>query len=190
MLEYFITSRTKRSLLKLFLTNPNRAFYVREIAGLTNEPVSGVRRELEYLSKAGFLKSFDRGNLKYYSVIKEFPFYSEMKKIIYGTVALGDYLNIKIAEAGGIELAFIYGSVARDEETDNSDIDLFVVGDIAEDELHRVVLTIESETGRQLNYTLMDKKEFNNRRGKGEPFIKRILAEPKIVLKGNPDVSG
>ena len=79
MLEYIITSRTKRNLLKLFLTNPDRTFYVREIARLTDEPVNAVRRELDYLGKAGLLKTANRGNQKYYSVIKEFPLYPELK---------------------------------------------------------------------------------------------------------------
>jgi predicted nucleotidyltransferase len=188
MLEYLITSKTKRNLLKLFLTNPDGTFYVREIARLTNEPVNAVRRELDYLRKAGLLKSSSRGNQKYYSVIKEFPFYSELKKIIYATVALGDYLNVNLSDSRDIELAFIYGSVARNEETEKSDIDLFVVGKIGEDELHRSILKIENDIGRQVNYTLMDRKEFNNRREKGEPFIKRILEEPKIMLKDELDV--
>ena len=175
-------------MLKLFLTNPDQTFYVREIARLTNEPVNAVRRELDYLGKAGLLKSSNRGNQKYYSVIKEFPFYLELKKIIYATIALGDYLNVKFSDSRGIELAFIYGSVARNEETEKSDIDLFVVGEINEDELHRIMLEIEHDIGRQVNYTLMDHNEFNDRRQKGEPFIKRILEEPKIILKGKLDV--
>lgn len=183
MLEYLITSRTKRNLLKLFLTNPDRTFYVREIARLTDEPVNAVRRELGYLGKAGLLKSTSRGNQKIYAVVKEFPFYSELKKIIYTTVALGDYLNNKLSDSRGIELAFIYGSVARNKETAKSDIDLFVMGEINEDELHHIILEIENDIGRQVNYTLMDHNEFSNRREKGEPFIKRILEEPKIVLK-------
>jgi predicted nucleotidyltransferase len=188
MLEYLITSRAKRNLLKLFLTNPDRTFYVREISRLTNEPVNAVRRELDYLGKAGLLKSSSHGNQKYYSVIKEFPFYPELKKIIYATVALGDYLNVKLSDSKGIELAFIYGSVARNEETAKSDIDLFVVGELNEDELHRIILEIEHDIGRQVNYSLMDHHEFKKRREKGEPFIKRILEEPKIILKSDPDV--
>ncbi|HSW57889.1 MAG TPA: nucleotidyltransferase domain-containing protein [Dehalococcoidales bacterium] len=183
MLEFLITSRAKRNLLKLFLTNPDRTFYVREIARLTKEPVNAVRRELDYLGKAGLLKSSSHGNQKNYSVIKEFPFYPELKKIIYATVALGDYLNVKLSDSKGIELAFVYGSTARNEETAKSDIDLFVVGGINEDDLHQIIVEIEHDIGRQINYSLMDHNEFNDRRQKGEPFIKRILEEPKIILK-------
>jgi predicted nucleotidyltransferase len=187
MLEYLITSKTKRSLLKLFLTNPERSFYVREIARLTNEPVNAVRRELNYLGKAGLLKSLPQGNQKYFSVIKAFPFYSELKKIIYGTIALGDYLGGRLAGSKDIELAFIYGSVASNKETEKSDIDLLVVGEIKEDELHRIIMTVETDIGRPVNYTSMNRDEFIKRRKNNEPFITRILTEKIIILKGDPD---
>jgi predicted nucleotidyltransferase len=188
MLEYFITSKTKRSLLRLFLTNPERRFYTREIAKITGESLNAVRRELGHLEKAGLIKSHTEGNLKYFEVIKEFPLYPELKKIIYSTVALGDYLRNRLKDSESIELAFIYGSVARNEEVAKSDIDLFIVGKIEEEELHGLVSDIEKGIGREVNYTLMTKKEFNERKGRGEPFLKRIMGERKLVVKGNLDV--
>ena len=188
MLEYIITSKAKRSLLKLLLTNPDREFYTREIARLSGEPLNAVRRELGYLEKAGLLKFRHAGNLKYYSVIKESPLYPELKKMIYITVGLGDYLAKKFEDSKPIELAFIYGSVAKNEERASSDVDLFVVGEIGEDELHNTVSTIEKDIGRQINYTLMTKQEFDKRLTSGEPFVKRIMKEKKIVLKANHNV--
>jgi len=188
MLEYFITSKTKRSLLKLFLTNPERQFYTREIARLTGEPLNAVRRELGYLEKAGLLRSHKEGNLKYFEAVKEFPFYPELKKIIYATIGLGDYLSNRLKDSESIELAFIYGSVAKAEETKKSDIDLFVVGEVEEEDLHELVSDIEREIGREINYTLMTKGDFDERSKRGEPFVKRIVGEKKLVLKGNLDV--
>ena len=188
MLEYFITSKTKRSLLKLFLTNPERQFCTREIAKLNGEPFNAVRRELGYLEKAKLLKSHTEGNLKYFKLVKEFPFHPELKKIIYSTIGLGDYLRDKFKDSEPIELAFIYGSVARGEETEKSDIDLFVVGEIDEGELHKLISDIENEIRREINYTLMTKREFIERIGSAEPFIKRIEREGKIMLKGDLDV--
>jgi predicted nucleotidyltransferase len=188
MLEYFITSKTKRNLLKLFLTNPERRFYTREVAKITGESLNAVRRELGYLEKAGLIKSHKEGNLKYFEVVKEFLFYAELKKIIYSTVALGDYLRNRLKGSESIELAFIYGSVARNEEMVKSDVDLFVMGEIEEEELHGLASDIEKEISREINYVLMTKKEFNDRRNRDEPFLKRIMGEKKLMLKGNPDV--
>ena len=188
MLEHLITSKAKRRLLKLFITNPDSAFYIREIAKLTGEPINGVRRELGHLESAGLVKPRREGNLKYYSLVREFPFYPELKKIIYATVGLGDYLNNKFKEPQQIDLAFIYGSVAKNAETAKSDIDLFVVGEIDEADLHTLASRIEADIRRNINYVLMTRTEFQERLNRGEPFVTRVMAEEKLVLKGNPDV--
>jgi len=188
MLEYLITSKAKRNLLKLFFTNPDQAFYTRQIAKLTGEPLNAVRRELDHLEKAGVVKSYREGNRRHFSVVREFPFYAELKKIVYATVGLGDYLTSRLKDAKQIELAFIYGSVAKNQETSKSDIDLFVVGEIDEEELHQLVSEIEADIGRSINYTLMTRSEFDERRKKGEPFLKRVMAEEKLMLKGKLDV--
>jgi DNA-binding transcriptional ArsR family regulator len=82
VLRYFITSKAKRSVLKLFLSHSDSAFYTREVARLTTEPLNAVRRELGYLEKAGLLHSRMQGNLKYYEVVKSFPVLAEWQKII------------------------------------------------------------------------------------------------------------
>jgi predicted nucleotidyltransferase len=189
MLEYLITSKAKRNILRLFFMNPENDYYLRQVSRLTGEPISAVQRELGSLEKGGILEYQRRGNLKCYSVNKEFPFYAELKKIIYATVGLGDYLTTKLQNPEQIELAFIYGSVARGEETAKSDIDLFVVGDIDVGTLHNLVSQIEKDTGRTINYTVMTKKELDSRITKIEPFIHRIMAEPTLMLKGKLNVN-
>jgi len=189
MLKYFITSKTKRKLLKLFLTNPDKSFYIRQMGKITNEPINAIRRELGYLEAAGFLDAHREGNLKYYKINKNFPFYEELKRMIYATIGLGDYLRERILKQESIDLAFIYGSVARNEEGSRSDIDLFVVGDIMESELHKITSDIEASIRREINYVLMTKQEFQQRLLNNDSFLKRVLKEDKIVIKEGLGVS-
>lgn len=189
MLQYFITSKTKRKLLKLFVLHPEKSFYVREIEKLIQEPVAAVRRELGYLEKAGFLRSRKEGILKYFEVNRSFPFYPELKKMVYSTIGLGDYLKEKLHYVDSVDLAFIYGSVAKDEESQQSDIDLLIVGTIVPRNLHEVISAIEKEVGREINYTLMTRKEFNERVKRNDPFVTRILQEEKMLLRGTLNVS-
>jgi predicted nucleotidyltransferase/DNA-binding transcriptional ArsR family regulator len=81
-LKYFITSKAKRNVLYLFLRDPGKRYYTREVARLTGEPLNAVRRELGYLEKAGLLSSRVQGNLKYYEVVKSFPMLGHWRKII------------------------------------------------------------------------------------------------------------
>jgi len=87
ILQYFITSKAKRNVLYLFLRDPGKRYYTREVARLTGEPLNAVRRELGYLEKAGLLSSRAQGNLKYYEVVKSFPLLGQWRKIILETDA-------------------------------------------------------------------------------------------------------
>jgi predicted nucleotidyltransferase len=167
--------------------NPQRKFYVREIEKLTGEPVNAVRRELSYLEKAGLLKSSKEGNLKYFEVDRNFPLYPALRKIIYTTIGIGDFLKEKFENLNSVELAFIYGSNLEDEYLENSDIDLFVVGDIKKEELQTYISKIEKDTGREISYILMKRKKFEWGIKRGDPLIKHILKEKKIILKGRID---
>jgi len=82
ILKYFITSKAKRNVLHLFLRDPGKRYYTREVARLTGEPLNAVRRELGYLETAGLLRSHVQGNLKYYEVVKSFPMLGQWRKII------------------------------------------------------------------------------------------------------------
>jgi len=186
MLEHFITSKAKRSVLKLFLTNPEGSFHINEVARLTGEPVTAVAREVRNFENAGFLCSKRVGNQKQFSVLKSFPLYRELKKIIYATVGLGDYLAQNLDGWNSIEYAFIYGSVARGEEINGSDIDLMIVGNIGGEDVHRVIRQVEQDTGRNINYTLISLQEFRQRLDRKEPFISRVMQEKIIVIKGDP----
>jgi predicted nucleotidyltransferase len=187
MLEYFITSGAKRSVLKLFLTNPDAPFHINEVARLTGEPVNAIAREVRSLEKAGLLSSKKVGNQIQFVVQKGFPLYKELKKIIYATVGLGDYLAQNLSDWDTIEIAFIYGSVAGNNEISGSDVDLMLIGSAAEDDVHRVIRQVENDTGRNVNYTLIQPQEFRQRLKQKEPFIARVMREKRIALKGDPD---
>ena len=174
-------------MLRLLLTNPEKEFYVNEISRLTGEPLNAVARETGYLEKSGLIKSHKAGNMKYFEVQKDFPLYAELKKIIYSTVGLGDYLSKEAQQWNGVECAFIYGSVASGAESASSDIDLLVIGSADEIYLHSAVTAAEKDIGRTINYTIMAPQEFRQRLSAKDPFIIRLLNGPKLMLKGNID---
>lgn len=184
-LEAFITSKTKRALLKLFLLHPTESFYVREICRRTGEPLTAVRRELTTLDRVEFLHTHSQGRLKFHSLNRQFPYMEELKRIIYATTGLGDSLRQALQEFQEIRLAFVYGSVARNDEEERSDLDLLVVGDVAEEKLHRTITQLEKDTRRPINYTLMSPQEFSERRARKDPFLDRVLREEQIWLTGS-----
>lgn len=184
MLDSLVKSKTARKILTIFITNPDNRFYIRQLERLVKEPVSAVRRELQKLEHTGFLISKEEANLKYYSVNKRYPIFEEIKNIVLKTQGLGDAIRELIKKTPGIKIAFIYGSVAKGEEKAASDMDLMIIGNIDSVRLHSKINEIESRINRTINYSLINEKDFKNKK---TDFMKRILREKKVFLIGEED---
>ncbi len=185
MLKYIITSITKRKLLQVFLLNPESKYYIRELEKILHEPVTAVRRELENLQKIGLLKITKVGILKYYQVNTFCQLYKPLKEIIELTMGFERTLKEALSTYKSIEVAFIYGSFARGEGGEKSDIDLMIIGDVDEVIFHEEISGLEDELKREVNYTIIPSVEFKKRLYEGDVFINRIIKDKKIVLKGN-----
>src|SRR5882724_3812273 len=86
MVEQLFGSKTRVKLLQLFYSNPNRAFYVREITRKIDEQINSVRRELSNLLSVGIILSDNTNNRLYYEVNQKFEFYEPLQQIFGGGV--------------------------------------------------------------------------------------------------------
>jgi predicted nucleotidyltransferase len=170
--------------MALFLLNPEKRFYVRELARKINANINSVRRELHKLETVGLLKTEEVGNVKYYSVNKKMPIYNELKQIFVKTEGIGEAIKKELGSAGNVERAFIYGSFAEGDEQLKSDIDLMIVGEINEEKLIPLIRRLEEKFGREINYTLLKPEEFRLRKKTGDPFIRSVLKGKKIEIIG------
>jgi predicted nucleotidyltransferase len=186
MLEALISSGTRVRLLTLFLTNPGKEYYVREIVRMTGDNYNAVRRELANLEEFGLIRGRKAGNLQYYLVNREFFLYEDLQRIILKTEGIAPVLKEKLA-LGTDTCAFIYGSFARGEAGGKSDLDLFIIGDLDENQLIPLVAEGEHAINREINYTLMGPAEFRKRKAGGDPFVKNVIHEPKIMITGTCD---
>ena len=160
MLKKLFGSRIRINILKLFIFNPKKEYYVREIERLIDEAFDPVRRELIRLESTGLLKSRISGRQKYYSIDSDHTLFPEVKSMILKTVGIGDTLKSAMEDRNDIQAAFIYGSYAKNTEDLESDIDLFVIGNILSRDLQEIVSGIESQTKREINPTVYSAQEF------------------------------
>ena len=187
-MQELFSSQARVAILKLLLLNGDDRFYLRQIASLTDQPVRAVQRELPKLERIGLLEHTVDGNRKYYQVNRDCPIFPELKSIFLKTVGLGDALREYLSkDAGSIEVAFIYGSYARSEESASSDIDLFVVGTVGAMELSTALAAAKSELAREINPVLMTPREFSQKASSGNHFVLSLLEEPKTFLVGNAE---
>ena len=187
MLKTIFGSKTRINILKLFIFNPKREYYVREIERLIKTSFDLVRRELIHLETIGLLKSRVSGKQKYYTLNTEHMLFPEFKSMILKTAGIGDIIQGAIKNRNDILVAFIYGSYAKDTENGESDIDLFVIGDISSTDLQVSVSEVESQTKREINPTVYSSKEFKEKYKAKNHFILSVIKEPKIFLKGDED---
>lgn len=185
MLGRIFTSKTRVKILTLFMINPEKEMFVREISRTIDENINAVRRELLNLEQIGLLTSKKEGNMKYYSVNNDFMIYEELKSIILKTEGIAKTINDNLSQIGEIKLAFIYGSFASGKEDTGSDIDIFLVGKVHEDKLIKEMLELEKSLSREINYVLFSEDEFRERITDEDPFVTNVLREPKIMIIGD-----
>jgi len=185
MLEVIIGSKARVKLLTLFMLNPDKRFYVRELTRKTGENINSIRRELQKLEDIGLLTSKLEGNMKYYTVNKKMSIYTDLKNIFLKTEGIGNVLTDKLTELGKINHAFIYGSFAKGEEQLSSDIDIMIVGDADEKKLIKIIRSLEERLSREINYTLLSMREFKSKIKNKDPFISNVMKENKIMLIGD-----
>ena len=185
MLKQLLGSRIRISVLKLFVFNPGKEYYIREIERLTKEPFDPLRMELQRLKNIGLLKSRASGRQKYYSANPKHALFPDIKSIVLKTVGIGDLLKSAFDKKGDILAAFIYGSYAKNDECAASDIDIFVAGDISSKELQGIISDIESRTKREINPAVYSQKELREKYKSKNNFITGVLKGQKIFLKGS-----
>jgi predicted nucleotidyltransferase len=188
MFKDLIASKTRRAVLGTFFMNPNKEYYIRQLAKMHNISAGTLHRELSRLEQAGIINSKRVGNIKLFSVNRQHPVYSDMGNIISKTEGIEKLLKDVVNNVSNIEIAFIYGSFAKDEEKDDSDIDLFLMGDdIDEDTLVVKVSELERKIFRDVNYTLYTTKSYSEEKRKKNSFILEVIKGKKIMLKGTND---
>lgn len=187
MLSTLITSKARRELLVLFLTHPDERFYQAQLMRDLGMSSSMVQKELGKLQDIGFVTSSREANTRYFQVDKTFPIYPELKSIVFKTAGLADFLRDSLAEIGPVEVALIYGSVAKNVEDMRSDVDVLIIGDVDLDALHEAVDAAEHSIGREINPTVFTRPEWAKRVKIGQAFAADILANPKIFLIGDED---
>jgi len=182
-------SGTRQRVLGLLFGSPGRSYYANELIRLAAGGTGAVQRELERLSQSGLVTVRAIGNQKHYQANPESPVFAELCAVARKTFALRDPLREALAPlVPRIEAAFVYGSVAKGEDTAASDIDLMVITDkLSYGNLLEALEPLVDVIGRQVNPMVLSKREWLRRLGSRSAFATRVMAQPKIWVVGTED---
>lgn len=193
MVEQLFGSKTRVKLLRLFYSNPNRSFYVREITRKIDEQINSVRRELSNLLQIGIITSDTTNNRLYYEVNQKYEFYEPLRAIFGGVEIQANAAQVDIKkklsgpsddstelrELGNIHLALYTGQFTRDE---TSGVDILIVGEVNPNKLQKFVTELETKEGKEIRYTVLSLEDYKYREQINDRFVMSIRDAKKQVL--------
>ena len=187
-LSSVLFTKTRRAVLSLLYGHADESFYLRQIVKMTGAGLGPVQRELKQLTDADIIHRFVQGHQVYFQANPDSPIFSELKSLITKTAGVAETLqSALIPIADRILIALVYGSIAKGEENQRSDVDLLVVGDVAFAEAVKALRGTQETLGREINPTVYPVDEFRSRIAEDHYFIRDILDSPKIFVVGDED---
>jgi predicted nucleotidyltransferase len=173
----------------LLFGNPGRSYYATELISLAGVGSGAVQRELGRLVGSGLVTVQTVGKQKHYRANKQSPLFTELCGIIEKTVGIAEPLREALRPlVADIRAAFVYGSMARKQDTSSSDIDLMILSDrVSYADCYSVVESAGTRLCRPVNPTIYSTKEFAKRLKNDSPFLQKVLSQPKIWLIGGED---
>lgn len=188
LLASTLFGRTRRRILGLLLGRPDGEFYVREIVRETGSALGAVQRELRALELAAILRRRRRGNQVLYRANRSCPIFPELRSIAVKTFGLVDVLRVALLPLRErIRVAFVFGSLASGSGASDSDVDLFILGEVSLAETVDRLAESQRELRREINPVVQSPEEFERRAMAANHFLTTILRRPKLFVIGDHD---
>lgn len=186
MIDALFGSKTRVKLLHLFLNNPGKSFYVREITRLIDEQINSVRRELSNMLTIGIITSDNADNKLYYEINQRYEHYVALRAIfadqttkITRAVKQADDWQPIISQLPSLRIAIAAGVLVQGSA---SKVDLLLVGAIPSAKVKTAIKSVERLEGRELTYSVLPYEEFYYRLSVRDKFITEILNSNHQVL--------
>ena len=184
-LNDLIISKVRVKMLALFFEKPSEMFYVREITRLVKEEINAVRRELDRMLETGLLKSEQRANRLYYQLNKKYLYFQELQRIIIKTTGLGKKIRKLRRKLGELDYVVFTGSFINQEKASRDELDVLVIGAVVLPELEALIKAEEKIFGREINYAVIEKEEFEFRKARRDPFIMEVMYGVRVMVLGD-----
>jgi DNA-binding transcriptional ArsR family regulator len=184
LLASILSSKVRAEIFRLLFGLYEKELHVREIERQTGLSIGTVRQELQKLVGIELIISRRDGNRLYYRANNEHPLYPEIRNLVLKTSGLVEVLK-RALDKEGVMVAFVFGSIAQNEQTAKSDLDLMVIGEVNLRILTSWLAGVSEEIGREINPHVMSVAEFKKRKESGEHFLGHVLESPKLFIIGN-----
>lgn len=177
--------QVRQGVLAATLTQPEKWWYLSELADRLRTTPSSLQRELSSLVASGILAHRREGTRVYFKAETRSPVFRELRQLFEKTAGLIPIVTQILDPFGDkIQCAFVYGSVARNREHAASDVDLMVVGQAGLADLSPVLRKAELRLGRDVNATVYSPEEFREKVRSHNHFLTTVLKGRKHFVRG------
>lgn len=184
----WLLPKVRVRVLALLLPKPSERWHLRDLARATGLAVGTVRREVEGLVAAGIVQRIKDGNRTYFQAQTRSPLYPELLQLLLKTAGLADVLREALEPLGTkVRVAFVYGSLAKGDETAESDIDLMVLGNAKFAKVVEALGPVRERLGREINPTVYPVQEFRQKAAADHHFVTSVLRGEKLFVIGGAD---
>lgn len=167
-----------------YFTNPQARHHLRDLAQRLDVDPSNLSKELRHLEKEGLFTSEMSGRQKYFYLNRQYPLFHEVRGIFEKTIGAGYVLGQHLKKVEGVEEAYLYGSFAVNQQDAASDIDILIIGNPEATALAESIRSLERRLGREINYTVLTREEFDSRRARRDAFLENIWQNKRQLLAG------
>jgi uncharacterized protein len=185
ILSEILSSRIRAAIFRLLFGFDAKEIYMRDLERRSGFSIGAIQTELKKLLRFELVEKRKDGNRIYFQANKAHPLYSDLRNIVLKTNGIADIIKDALIHSDAIRYAFIFGSFARKEETQASDIDLMVIGDVGLRQLTKMLSGLSDKLSREINPHCLSEQNFISRKNAGEPFINRICEESRLFIIGD-----
>ena len=122
MINAIIKSQTRRKLLIKFFVNIANTGYLNQLAEEFSESTNSVRKELNNLTEANFLKKEFFKNKVIYSANINHPLFNEIHNIVKKYLGIEKMVQTVLDKMGNINEIFLLGDFASGIDSDQIDV--------------------------------------------------------------------
>lgn len=184
LLAEILSSRVRAEVFRLLFGTEPAELHLRELERRSGYAVGTVQTELKKLERLDLVCRRRDGNRLYYSANRQHPLFRDIQGLVLKSAGLVDVLKAALGESPEIEVAFVFGSVARREDKAASDIDLMVIGQVGLRKLTGMLSGVAGRLGREINPHVFSVEEFLKRKTEKEHFVTQVLGDAKLYIKG------
>ena len=180
--------RTRSALLALLYGHADESFYLRQLIREVGAGHGALQRELKHLTDMGLIVRRAQGNQVLFRANAHSPIFAEIKSLVTKTVGVHHAIRSALASLRpAVKIAFVYGSVARNQERAESDVDLMVLGNASFGEVVSALAPAQKVLGREINPTLFPTSEFRTKLAAGNHLLRSVMKEKKLFVVGTED---